>query len=365
MSGSINQGLDATELLAKHHQHKGHRRVGSSPSASEDHHSMGAPAQQLQRILHPAPAPSRSPSHSSLAGGGSVVLVGETQGARYLSVRSVHSVRSARVAPSSPPRKPMQVEASAASPPPPPQTEPDDMRPDPPLVVIGDLLSNKNYLSLCFTGTASNFKDGFAWGTFPVFFSNVHHLSDSRTNLLIALYPLCWGMAQAFTGAASDKFGRKIFLSAGMISCTVATAMFALPELIWGGSHESLGDVDAAGFVWIVADIVLGLGTALAYPVLQAAAADEVSPVNRGLGLGFYRFVRDMGYVAGALVCGKLTDSVGYQWTFAIVTAVLGVAAVLMTCVYRPRRKTVLVGGGKRLVVMKREESMSSIGFAD
>jgi MFS family permease len=176
-----------------------------------------------------------------------------------------------------------------------------------------------------------NFKDGFAWGSFPVFFSHEHMLSDSHTDMLVALYPLCWGFAQAFTGALSDKFGRKLFLVTGTASCAFACAMYAVPGILWG----TQGDFRHVS-VWIFCDVLLGLGTALAYPALQAGAADEVDPVNRGVALGFYRFTRDMGYVVGAIVCGHLTDAVGYEWTFLVVALCMTASLLSMTFVYTP-----------------------------
>jgi MFS family permease len=205
--------------------------------------------------------------------------------------------------------------------------------PDPPLQAIKDLmLGNSNYVVLCFTGMVVNFKDGFAWGSFPVFFSHEHSLTDADTDLLVALYPLCWGFSQAFTGALSDRFGRKLFLVSGTGACALSMALYAIPSMIWG----DLGDIRHVT-VWIICDILLGIGTALAYPALQAGAADEVDPINRGAALGFYRFVRDFGYVVGAVVCGRLTDDVGYNPTFFFVAAVLAVALGLIIVVYTPQ----------------------------
>ena len=156
-------------------------------------------------------------------------------------------------------------------------------------------------------------------------------MSDKKTDLLVALYPLCWGFAQAFTGALSDKYGRKLFLVAGTASCAVAMAVYAVPGVLWG----KVGDFRHVG-VWVICDVLLGLGTALAYPALQAGAADEVVPVNRGVALGFYRFTRDMGYVIGAIVCGQLTDAVGYEATFLVVAAAMFVSLLSMIFVYQP-----------------------------
>jgi MFS family permease len=208
----------------------------------------------------------------------------------------------------------------------------EEQEPDPPHKVLMQLfLENPSYIALCFTGLVMNFKDGFAWGSFPVFFSHEHMLSDSSTDMLVAIYPLCWGFAQAFTGALSDHFGRKLFLIAGTASCSVACALYAVPGVLWGPE----GDFRHVG-VWIVSDVLLGLGTALAYPALQAGAADEVEPVNRGVALGFYRFTRDIGYVIGALVCGHLTDAVGYEWTFLVVAFTMGTSLLSIVFIYKP-----------------------------
>ena len=195
------------------------------------------------------------------------------------------------------------------------------------------LWNNPNYGILCIAGMTMNFKDGFAWGSFPLFFSKFHHLSDDHTDMLVAIYPLCWGFAQAFTGALSDIYGRSLFLLMGFGACAVGTALFFVPGFVWGRpADDNLNHI----VVWVVADVFLGLGTALAYPALQAAVADEILPVYRGLGLGFYRFMRDMGYVVGALVCGKLTDILGYPATFLIVAGVLGTSFIGIFVFYKP-----------------------------
>jgi MFS family permease len=61
--------------------------------------------------------------------------------------------------------------------------------------------------------------------------------------------------------------------------------------------------VPFAGFApWVVAMVTLGLGTAFVYPTLLAVIADLVHPSHRATATGIYRFWRDAGYVAGALL---------------------------------------------------------------
>lgn len=205
--------------------------------------------------------------------------------------------------------------------------------PDPPLLALKNLLFyNPNYVALCFTGMVINFKDGFAWGSFPVFFAHEYSLSDKDTDFLVALYPLCWGFAQAFTGALSDRFGRQLFLITGTAACVISMALYPVAGTLWGEVGDSRHIL-----LWTFCDVLLGIGTAFAYPALQAGAADEVDPINRGVALGFYRFIRDMGYVVGALVCGRLTDALGYDITFYVVAFVMGLSLLSMTFIYVPR----------------------------
>jgi MFS family permease len=56
---------------------------------------------------------------------------------------------------------------------------------------------------------------------------------------------------------------------------------------------------------------LLGLGTALVYPTLQAAIGDAVPPQDRVTSLGVYRFWRDTGFIVGALSAGVLADLFG------------------------------------------------------
>ena len=221
--------------------------------------------------------------------------------------------------------------------------------PDSAFVTIKNLVvNNPSFSCLCLGGMMLNFKDGFAWGSFPVFFRHEHMMDDEQTNLLIALYPLCWGFSQAFTGALSDHFGRKLFLLAGTGSCAVAMALFSLPNYLWGAEGD-----DRHYRVWVVSDVLLGIGTALVYPALQAGAADEVDPKNRGIALGFYRFVRDMGYVVGAIVCGHLSDWIGYEMTFLVNAAVLSAALLSMILFYHPRGESEMDGSTKEHHIAK------------
>ena len=65
--------------------------------------------------------------------------------------------------------------------------------------------------------------------------------------------------------------------------------------------------------------LLLGIGTAMVYPTLLAAIGDVAHPSWRGSAVGLYRFWRDSGYVAGALLAGTLADLFGMRVAIAAV----------------------------------------------
>ncbi|MDA8437932.1 MAG: MFS transporter, partial [Propionibacterium sp.] len=76
--------------------------------------------------------------------------------------------------------------------------------------------------------------------------------------------------------------------------------------------------------------VVLGIGTAMVYPALIASVSDHAHPAWRAKALGAYRFWRDFGYAAGALMAGILAQVLGLDATVvaaAVLTAASGLLA--------------------------------------
>jgi MFS family permease len=175
-------------------------------------------------------------------------------------------------------------------------------------------------------GFVNNLNDGLAWGIFPLFFAS-RGLSLDRIAVLAAVYPLVWGGVQMVTGWASDYTGRRPLIVGGMLLQSAAIAMVGV----------------ANGFgLWCVAAALLGLGTAMVYPTLLAAIGDAVHPLERATTLGVYRFWRDCGAMAGALIGGILADLLGFGPAIQIVAALTAcsgvVAAVAMRTAPPPAR---------------------------
>ena len=76
------------------------------------------------------------------------------------------------------------------------------------------------------------------------------------------------------------------------------------------GAAQSCSSSAAACSRPLAAAVLLGAGTALVYRTLIAAVSDAVQPVDRAR-VGVYRFWRDFGFVAGALIAGFASASSG------------------------------------------------------
>ena len=173
-------------------------------------------------------------------------------------------------------------------------------------------------------GMVNNLNDGLAWGVLPLLFAS-HGLSVARIGALAAIYPAIWGAGQLFTGALSDRIGRKWLIAAGMWVQALGLTVYAR-----GATFSA----------WAVAAVLLGIGTAMVYPTLLAAIGDVAHPAWRARSVGVYRLWRDGGFAVGAVLAGIIADAYGMVaaiWVVAALTAVSGlIVAVRMYETHRP-----------------------------
>jgi MFS family permease len=180
---------------------------------------------------------------------------------------------------------------------------------------------NRNLFSCSQAGLVNNLNDGLAWGLLPLYFAAAD-LSVGRIGVLAALYPGVWGVSQLVTGAASDRLGRKWLIAGGMWVQAVAIGLFVVFDGFAG---------------WAGAAVLLGLGTAMVYPTLLAAIADNTGPTWRGSAVGVYRLWRDTGYAAGALLAGIIADALNLSWAIWSIAALTALAGIIVAAVMRER----------------------------
>jgi len=180
---------------------------------------------------------------------------------------------------------------------------------------------NRNLFAASQAGMINNLNDGMSWGIFPLFFTTLG-LGIERIGILKAVYPVVWGSCQIVTGPLSDRWGRKGLIVAGMWVQAAALALTALTgQFRW----------------WLVASVLLGLGTAMVYPSLIAAVSDASEPGWRARSLSVYRFWRDLGYAIGALSAGLMADRFGFAAAILVVAVVTFVSGGVVALMMRER----------------------------
>jgi len=156
-------------------------------------------------------------------------------------------------------------------------------------------------------GLATNLKDGALWGLLPILLLG-SGASLAEIAIIVAAYPLAWGLTQGGFGWWSDRVGRVPLIVAGLLIQALGVAWLALAPAL-------------------APALVTGIGTAMTYPTLLARVADEAPMATRATSLGVYRFWRDLGYAIGALGAGLVADALGIRVALLGVAAVVGAAA--------------------------------------
>ncbi|MCK6522359.1 MFS transporter [Myxococcota bacterium] len=186
-------------------------------------------------------------------------------------------------------------------------------------------LTDRELSSVTQAGLVNNLNDGAAWGLFPLVFAAAG-LGLGEISALAALYPAVWGATQLFTGALSDRVGRKGLIVLGMWTQALGVALVLSGTTI---PRFALGQT------------LLGLGTAMVYPTFLAAIGDVARPSWRASAMGAFRLWRDLGYAIGALFAGLVADAFGLSaalWAVVGVTAASGlIVALRMRETHTPR----------------------------
>jgi EmrB/QacA subfamily drug resistance transporter len=148
-------------------------------------------------------------------------------------------------------------------------------------------------------------------------------------------------------GKLADLFDRKLLVQTGLIIFVVGSVL--------AGLSTSMG--------WLIAcRAIQGIGAGGLTALVQVILSDLVSPRERGRYSGYLGAVFGVGTVAGPLLGGVITDSIGWRWCFYIgVPFAVAAFVVLQKTLHLPRLRreakldyagaTLIAGGASALLI--------------
>jgi len=165
---------------------------------------------------------------------------------------------------------------------------------------------NPNLGSISQAGLVNNLNDGMVWGLFPILLATKGFNLD-KIAVIVAIYPIIWGLGQLFTGKMADHYSKKKMLFWGMLLQGLTLLL-----MIFAQTYPH----------YIGLSVLLGLGTAIVYPTFLAGMADYTHPQQRAASIGVFRLWRDSGYAFGAILTGIIADSLGIETSVTVIAII-------------------------------------------
>lgn len=147
----------------------------------------------------------------------------------------------------------------------------------------------------------------------PIIGADELGLGTAAIGLALGLGGLARFVGTLVGGRMSDRVSRKSALVPGLLVQAAGVAVLAL---------------DPTVTLWVTAIVVMSLAS-FAVPVAATIVGDITHPARVGRQLGRFRFVGDLGLIAGPLVVTGLFDRVGRVAAFSFVASLLVLAALL------------------------------------
>jgi len=159
---------------------------------------------------------------------------------------------------------------------------------------------------------------GAGYGIFltiiPAFLISIKNYSQNFIGVFFALFYLAVSLSQLITGPLSDKFGRKLFMTAGLILAAIGIGVFPGMSQPW------------ISIVLTIASLGLGI-----FCISSMAFLNETVPDSfKGTISGAYYLFWGIGFFFGPLLIGKLGELPGHYFGFYLFALLLFAEVVIM-----------------------------------
>lgn len=164
---------------------------------------------------------------------------------------------------------------------------------------------------------------GIIWPLIPVYAVELG-AGGFLVGLIVASFNISRVLLSPFSGAISDKWGRKRFIASGLLIYAILSVFYVLPE-----NAETL----------ILIRLLHGIASLLVVPVAMALTADIAPPHKLGLYMGTLNMAIMVGLGFGPAMGGIIRDTLGFNAAFYIMGG-LALITSLMVAVFIPADKT-------------------------
>jgi MFS transporter, DHA1 family, multidrug resistance protein len=160
---------------------------------------------------------------------------------------------------------------------------------------------------------------GIIWPLIPVYAVELG-AGGFLVGLIVASFNISRVLLSPFSGAISDKWGRKRFITSGLLIYAILSVFYVLPE-----NAETL----------ILIRLLHGIASLLVVPVAMALTADIAPPQKLGLYMGTLNMAIMFGLGFGPAMGGIIRDTLGFNAAFYIMGG-LALITSLMVAVFIP-----------------------------
>lgn len=151
---------------------------------------------------------------------------------------------------------------------------------------------------------------------------NAFGVSVTVSQLVLSLSLFATAVASLAYGKIADRFGRRPALLAGIGLATLGSLIAAM----------------GPGIGWVVFGRMLqALGAGVGYTLVRVLVTDVYGPARALSVLGYVTAAMAVAPMAGPVVGGLLTDSLGWRWIFGVVGAL---SALLLLLILREQPET-------------------------
>ncbi|MFO7695952.1 MAG: MFS transporter [Anaerolineae bacterium] len=177
------------------------------------------------------------------------------------------------------------------------------------------LLRNRNFLLVCFVSIAIFFtRSGTQNTILPLLGNDRLGLGPAKLGYAFTAIAVINFLTISASGILCDRYGRKTAIAPSCILCGLAVISYT-----FGSSYLH----------FMASSVMLGLGTGVGGPAPAAYVSDLDLPGGRGLTMGVYRTVSDLGMVLGPILLGAISDRFFYNaalWVNGLLFVAAGIA---------------------------------------